>query len=545
MRPVIDHVFWISMRKASLLGVLVPLVLIAGCGKGNFNSHSAEGKPGVFRYAIVNRPTTMDPGKVQDGDTIDVIQQVYEGLVGWSDKNEVEPRLAEKWDVTNGGLTYVFHLRPGVKFTSGRELTAQDFKDCIERNCIKTVNSETVSTYLTDIVGVKEMIDGTAKSIEGIKVVDPKTLSITIDKPRPYFLGKLTYPAAFVFDLKALPDKGKEITDIKQMIGTGPFKFDKVAVDTQVSMVANPDYWGGKPQLSRIERPYMPDPSTRLNAYKNGDLDLVQLEQADVSGLQKDPKYQDQVKLFDRASMFYVGFNLNMIPALKDRKVRQALAMAIDKDKIVNQTLGGLDKRADSIVPPGVFGYRDKVNGLPYDVAKAKQLLAEAGFPDGKGFPKLEMSFRNNRPDIRLVAEAVGAEWDKNLGIKTTFRPLEWATYLDIHNKKQMPLFHMRWGADYLDAENFLSTLLASYGNENKISYANPQYDALCRQADTSEDPELRKKLYGQAEDIALQDAPFVPLYFQRDAELIRPTVKGIRDSLFGHLPHVKTSTGS
>lgn len=532
------------MRKAVLLLLSLPLGLM-GCGKSNFNNSGATAKTGIFRYPIINKATTMDPGKVQDGDTIDVIQQVYEGLVGWNEKSEVSPRLAEKWELTDGGRTYVFHLRKDAKFTSGRPVTAEDFKRCVERNCDPKLHSQTVSTYLTDIVGVRDMIDRKAQAISGIKVIDPNTLSITIDKPRPYFLGKLTYPCAFVFDLERLKDASKEITAIDEMVGTGPFKFKDVQIEQQVTMVANDGYWDGKPALREIQRPYMPDPSTRLNAYKNGTLDLVQLERADIAPLQKDAQFKGDVKLFDRAAMHYVGFNVRTgYKPLQDARVRQALAMAIDKDAIVNDTLGGVNRRADSIVPPGCFGFRENVKKVPYDVTQAKKLLAQAGYPDGKGFPKMEMSYRNNRPDIRLVAEAVGAQWAKNLGIKTTFRALEWATYLDIHNKGELPLFHMRWGADYPDAENFLSTLLASYGNENKIGYVNPTYDALCRQADTSGDPEVRKRLYAQAEDLVLWDAPFIPIYFQRDAELVRPSVKGLRDSIFGHLPHAKVTVG-
>lgn len=215
--------------------------------------------------------------------------------------------------------------------------------------------------------------------------------------------------------------------------------------------------------------------------------------------------------------------------------------MAIDKDAIVNNILDGINTRADSIVPPGCFGHRDKVTGVPYDPAGAKKLLAEAGFPDGKGIPQLTMYFRESRPDIEIVAQSVGSQLKKALGVEVTFQKLQWGTYLDKHNKHELPFFHMRWAADYLDAENFLSTLLASYGPENKIDYKNPKFDELCHRADVSLDPNERLKLYAEAEDIALQDAPFIPIYFQRDVELVRPNVKGLKDALFGHLPHVGT----
>ncbi len=532
------------MRKVALLLVL-PLGLI-GCGKGNFSERAstANAKSGVFRYPLANKVTTMDPGKVQDGDTIDVIQQVYEGLVGWNEKNEVAPKLAERWDVTDGGRTYVFHLRKGAKFSDGREVTADDFKRCIERNCDPELKSETASTYLSDIVGVKDVVEGKTKTVEGIKAIDPQTLSITIDQPRPYFLGKLTYPCAFVFDLQKLAVSTKEISKQDEMVGTGGFKFSKVDPDLEIDMVANEGYWDGKPPLAEIQRPFMGDASTRLNAYKNGDISLVQLERSDIEGIKADPQLKDQIKLFDRPATWYIGLNCNVLPPLKNPKVRLALAMAIDKDKIVNDTLGGVNRRADGIIPPGVFGYREKIDAVPFDPAGAKKLLAEQGYPEGRGFPKMEMSYRSNRPDIRLVAEAVGAQWLQNLGIRSGSRALEWGAYLALNNTKTQPVFHMRWGADYLDAQNFLSTLLASYGDQNKVNYANPKYDALCQEADVSQDPEERKRLYAQAEDLVVHDAPFIPIYFQRDAELIRPTIKGMRESLFGHLPHTKVSIG-
>ncbi|RYG32902.1 hypothetical protein EON81_19525, partial [bacterium] len=222
-----------------------------------------------------------------------------------------------------------------------------------------------------------------------------------------------------------------------------------------------------------------------------------------------------------------------------DVRVRQAVAEAIDIDNIVDNLLGGVNQKANGIVPPGVLGYRESGQKLlTYNPENARKKLAEAGYPEGKGLPVFEMMFREGRPDIALVAQQVASDLKKNLNMTVNLRTMEWRAYLEKHNKKEMNFFHMRWGADYLDAENFLSTLLASYGNENKLYYANPAYDALCREADTIQDEAKRKELYAKAEDIVLQDAPFVPIYFQRDAELISPRVKGLRESVFGHLPH-------
>lgn len=215
------------MKAASFLAFgLIAMLFIAGCGKTEPQA-GANAATKVFKYPLVTSPTTLDPGKVQDGDTIDAVQQVFEGLVGWSPDNKPEGRLAEKWEVQDGGKTYLFTLRPGIKFTSGREVKAKDFKDCFERACDPAFASPTAPTYLSDIVGVKERLAGKAKEVTGYQAVGDNQVKITLDKPRPYFLGKLTYLVAAVYDLEKLPDPMKEMAKTTEMVGTGPFIFDQ------------------------------------------------------------------------------------------------------------------------------------------------------------------------------------------------------------------------------------------------------------------------------------------------------------------------------
>jgi ABC-type transport system substrate-binding protein len=529
------------MKWTLASGVLIA-AMVVGCGKGNFSDKGTEAKSTSFRYPIVTSPTTLDPAMVQDGDTIDAVQQVFEGLVGWSADNQPEPRLAESVEVSTDGLTYTFKLRPGIKFSSGRAVTAKDFKDCFERACDPKFNSPTAATYLSDIMGVKERLAGKATEVTGYTAPDDQTVVIKIDKPRPYFLGKLTYPAAFVYDLSKIATPAKEMTNITEMVGTGPYVFSEYVPDQILRFKANPDYFGGAPKIAGIDRPIVKDANTRLNLFKQGEVDMVPLERQDLPAVEGDASLKSQLKFFDRPVIWYLGMNCNVYEPFKKKEVRQAVGMAIDIDDIVKTTLNGNVTRATGIVPKGVFGYQEQSNMLKFDPVKARDLLAKAGYPGGKGLPKFELNFREARPDIQIVAARIASDLKKNLGMDVSLRSMEWRAYLEKHNKKEMPFFHMRWGADYLDAENFLSTLLASYGPENKVNYVNPEYDALCAKADTTADPAERLKLYAQAQDIVLQDAPFIPIYFQRDAELISPRVKGLRESLFGHLPHTTVS---
>ncbi|HLO99009.1 MAG TPA: peptide ABC transporter substrate-binding protein [Fimbriimonas sp.] len=528
--------------KSFVAAILVASMVGCNGGKGGgFSDRKVASNPGVFRYPLPTVPTTYDPAKVQDGDTIDVIQQVFEGLVKWGEDNRVQPNLAESWDIGADNKTYTFHLKKGVKFSNGREVTADDFKWCIERACNPKYTSTTAGTYLADIVGVKERLAGKAAEVAGVKVIDANTLQITIDKPRPYFLDKLTYACSFVYAKEALPDPLQDMSKIEEMVGTGPFVYSKIEQDVSVVMKANKGYHGGAPLLETIERPILKDAQSRLNKFKTGEVDLVQLERDDLKSVNEDPALKDQLKFFERPSMYYLGMNCDVVPALKDRRVRQAIAMALDRDKIVNDVLGGINRRADAILPPSVKHFREKTAVFAFDLPKAKALLAEAGFPEGKGFPEMEFCYRDGRPDVEIVAQALQQQLKQNLNINLKPRKMEWGSYLQFHNSKKIPIFHMRWGADYLDPENFLSTLLASYGNENKVNYKNAEYDALCAQADGILDENKRAELYAKAEDIVLQDAPFVPIYYQKDAELISPKVSGLRESAFGHLPHTTT----
>ncbi|WP_144241329.1 peptide ABC transporter substrate-binding protein [Fimbriimonas ginsengisoli] len=529
------------MKWTPVLFLAVVLGL-AGCTGGKFSEKSSEGKANILRYPIPEF-TKLDPAMVQDGDSIDVIQQVYEGLVKWGEDSKVTPNLAEKWDVSKDGMTYTFHLRKGITFSNGRAVTADDFKYSFERAADPKLASPTTSTYLAAIVGIQDKLNGKASEVAGVKVVDPSTLQIVIDKPRPYFIDDLTYPAAWVVCKESLKDGG-EIQQVDQMVGTGPFIAKEFVPTVKITLVANKKYWDTEhsPKLEGIDRPIVKDAVTRLNMFRSGEVDLTRIERQDLVGINNDPKLKDDVKFFDRPSLYYVGLNCQTYKPFTDVRVRRAFAMAIDADDIVKTTLGGVNKVARSILPPSVLGYREKANYIPFDVAKAKQLLAEAGYAGGKGMPPLVLTHRDGQPDVKLVAERVVTMLRQNLGVEATTSMLPWNTYLDVHNKHKLDFFHMRWAADYLDPENFLSTLLASYGNENKINYKNPAFDALCRQGDSFVGEESQRlALYAQAEDMVLQDAPFIPIYFERAAELISPRVKGLRESVFGHLPHTTT----
>ncbi len=516
----------------------------AGCGGGFSQRTASDSGEKVLRYPINTNPTSFDPGITQDGDTLDLIQNVYEGLVAWGTDNLVQPLLAESWEVSPDGLTYTFKVRKGVKFHSGREVTAEDFKWTIERNTDPALASQTADAYLSDIVGVTEKVKGQAEEVEGWQAPDPETVVITLKKPTPYFLGKLTYLVSAVLDKDAAP-VGKEITEVAQMVGTGPFKVADYQRDLVTRLEAFDGYHGGRPKLDAILRPVVEDVQSKLTKFEAGELDFTMLQRQQIDAVEADEKLKPLLKYFDRPAVWYLGFGQSAYAPFKDKRVRQAFTMAIDRKTIVEDLLGGHNTLANGIVPPGVQGHRPDAQGLPFDAAKAKALLAEAGYPGGKGLPPLRLFFREQFRDIQLVAEAVQENLKTNLGVEVQLNALEWRTYLDKYNKGELPFYHMRWAADFLDAQNFLSHMLATTGPENKFGYSNPEFDRLCAEADSLMAWENRGPLYARAEDIALQDSAWAPIYYQRDAELHRPEIQGMRESLFGHLPHTTTDVAA
>ncbi|GAB4451985.1 MAG: ABC transporter substrate-binding protein [Armatimonadaceae bacterium] len=549
----------LPISRRSLLVIMasaVAAVSLAGCpgggGEGGNGTTPAgggtasSGRPGVLRYPLSAEPTTLDPALVRDGVTIDFIQQTYEGLVGWDEKSDVVPLVAaEMPQVSEDGKTYTFKIRQGAKFHNGRQITAEDVKYSLTRSLDRRLNSPVAMNYLDDIAGAKELFDGKATELSGVKVVDPQTVQITLTAPRAYFLGKLTYPTGYIVPKEEVEkgDKTEQgaftITE-KNSVGSGAFKIKEYRRGDILILEANPEYWGGAPKLSTIERPIVTDTKTVRNLYDAGELDYVVLEKGDYEQIKDDASYADQVKKWDRASTFYLGMNQVAYKPFQDKRVRQAFAHAINKEPILQQVLLGINERAEGVVPKGLFSYDPEFKGLAHDTEKAKQLLADAGYPNGQGLPPMTLYFREKQPDLRKTAEVIQQQLAE-IGVNVNLQEMEWGAYLKKNENFETELFHMRWGADYLDPQNFLSLLLTTKAPENYTGYSNPQYDALCRQADAENNREKRVALYRQAEKIVVEDAPWVPLYYQKDLELMKPWVSGIRDSLLGHLPHITT----
>lgn len=517
-----------------LLLLLVALLVVAGCGGGNATA-SKSLPPDTLRLILTNNPATLDPAFSQDNPTNELMSQIYEGLVGFDERNRVVPRLAEKWTVSDDGKTYLFKLKSGVKFSNGQPLTAEDVKASVERLANPDLGSPLAVGYLGEIDGFKERREGKLPSVRGVSVKGEMEVSITLDQPRPYFLGKLTYPVAYI-----VPKGTAKIESVGQMIGTGPFVVKEFVPNQEIRLEANSTYHAGAAKIGKLTYRVVKDPATAVLMYRNEELDILAINPNDTETFRKDPKLNSQLLYADQPSINYIGMNGKNYAPFANPKVRRAFAMAVDRERIVKLLLNGIGKPAVGILPE-MIPQKTRTKPIPpFDVPGAKKLLAESGV---KEFPPLELWVSESNRDRKRIAEFVAGQITENLGVQVKLRQAENTLIIDRATKRQLPFFYGNWFADYLDAENFLSVLLADYG-QNRTSYDNPEFSRLTRLADQEPNEVKRQELYAQAEDIALQDSPWIPLFHPQDVIAIHPRVSGAKRNLFGFLPYREVGLG-
>lgn len=475
----------------------------------------------------------------------ELLQNVFEGLVIFNDKNEIVPAVAEKWDISPDGKVYTFHLRPGIKFHNGRVLTAEDVKYSLERAVLPETKSPTGPNYLVGVLGLQQVLDGKTKHLEGLKIVDAGTVQITLDKPRSYFLGTLAYISNAIVCKEAIEGRAGGM-DPKGAVGTGPFQLSEYRSGSMVVLVANLAYRMGRPKLDRIERPIVINMQTAHAKFEAGETDQVDTTVSDYKSDSNDPRLKNEAKVFTQAGTWYIGFQERLQPLFKDRRVRRAIAMAIDKDDITRIASSNAYPRADCFVPPGMMGHNDKINRIPFDPSGAKKLLAEAGFPGGQGLPQLTLVYAESNPETAAAAQRIRALLKANLGVEIETQEREAATFFrDTGANERVPFYLGSWFADYLDPQDFLSAILRTGAPINHLAYSNPKFDALCDAADSESDQNKRAEMYKQADQIAMDDAAIIPIFHGAQPALISSRVINWKPNLmFPAAQHLTTSIG-
>ena len=483
---------------------------------------------GVFRR-LWNDPPTLDPHLTTDTTSAGIIVEIYSGLVAIDSNLELIPDIAESWDISPDGLVYTFRLRPDVRFHDGKLVTAHDFKWSLERAANPETASPVADTYINDIVGMQEVFDGVTTSVSGIKVIDDRTLQLTIDAPKAYFLAKLTYPTAYVLDRENVESGGRTWTDTPN--GTGPFRLKEYRIGERIVLERNDIYYREPAHIDTILMNLAGGQSMAM--YENDEIDITGVGLFDLDRV-LDPSSElnsDLIVAPPEFTISYIGFNTN-VPPFDDIKFRQALNHAVDKELIATEVLSELVVPAYGILPPGFPAYSAEIEGLRFDSVLASRLLSESSYPTLSDADKrIVITVPGTGGTIGLDLEVVIEMWRQRLGVEVEIQRVEWATYLEDLNRNAFQAFAgLGWSADYPDPQDFLDILFHSDSSINHGAYSNPAVDVILEDARVEQDVLKRVELYRRAEVMIVNDAAWVPLWYQGERHvLVKPHVEGYR----------------
>lgn len=514
----------------------------SGTSGGSSASVNA-GIPGVLRLNWGSQPDTIDPQQMSFVGEIGFGQLVFEGLMVLNEQLEPVPGAAEKMDVSADGLQYTLTLRDGLKYSDGTPLTAKNFEYAWKRLFDPRVPNRQYSFVAYDIAGAEELdtasADDTAKINDlmgklGVKATDDKHIVFTLKNKAAYFPYILTLWTGWP-SRQDLVDAGGEkwTTEAtgKYYIGNGPYVV-KEYTENGFKLEANPYYRLGAPKVKEIRGVYIIDSAVAFQSYKKGELDAVSLAAEDLVTVKNDPVLSKEYVQTAGNCNFYLGFNTKKAP-FDNIKVRQAFAQAFDRQDYVNSVLKGLGTVALSFIPPGRPGYAEDIKLWPFDAAAAKKALADAGFADGKGLPEIKLTYSSS-PRNTTRMEWMQNQMKKNLGIDAKLDPVESKAYTAlVKDPATTPqVFLLGWCQDYPDPQDWLTLVFHSSSSVTHVGWKNDQFDTLVKQADIETDKTKRADLYHQAQQILVQDAPAVFLYWDTTNLMIKPYVRNMKEHI-------------
>jgi len=472
--------------------------------------------------AVSSEPPTLDWSLATDSISIRIIDNLMEGLTQFDPELIPRPAVAKGWKVSEDGKTYTFTLRDDVLWSDGKRVTAYDFEYSWKRLLNPATGAE-YAYFLYDVENAYEYNSGRLEdpSAVGVKAIDDLTLQVRLRRPVVYFPSITTFTVTFPLRRDIIERYGDHWTEPSHIVTNGPFLLKEWRHEYSLTLIANKNYYGGRPRLDEVRFYVIGEGTTALTLYETGGLDLVSLPPLAI------PTYRNSKEYIHHPFLrgYYYGFNVEK-PPFNDRRVRQAFSMAIDR-RAFPEILKGGELAATSWIPEGMFGYNPSI-GLSFNPERARALLKESGYPDGKGFPEVTAVFSTN-PENLLIAQNLQAQWKKNLGIEVKLDNLEWKVFLKRLQTDTPEIFRLGWGADYPDPDNFMNLFTSNSGN-NRTHWKNREYDRLVEAAAMEYDPHRRKRLYDRAQKILTEeDVPIMPLFQNAQNLLVKPYVKGFR----------------
>lgn len=527
-----------SLRISFVLALVATLSLsFTGCSKRETPAEAALASKTLL---IGNgaEPGDLDPHIAVLYTDYNVLVALFEGLTVIDEATSKPiPGAAKSWDVSPDGLVYTFHLREDGKWSNGDPVTAQDFVFSIER----ILNPKLASDYaymLDVLVGAADYTGGklTDFSKVGAKALDVRTLQLTLARPTPYMLSLTAHQAWFpvhpasVAKAGDVHRRGAGWTKVGELISNGAFTLAEWKPEQHILVKKNPNYYGAaQNQLEAVKFFPIANPGVDENGFRSGQTLITY----DVLPDRMDAwrrEAPDQLRVDAFLETFYVRFNVTKAP-FTDVRVRQALARAIDREAIAGPVMRGSRTPAHSIVPPNTAGYTSTAS-VPTDFEAARKLLTEAGFPGGKGFPKIQVKM-NADPVNTKIFEAIQEMWRKELGVESSLASMDQRVYIDAMQTLNFEVLRSRWVGDYNDPATFTDLFTSTSGNNN-TGWKNPAYDTLIAEASKELDTPKRFALLQRAEAIVLDEAPVAPVIYGARTYLISPHVKGWVPALLG-----------
>jgi oligopeptide transport system substrate-binding protein len=472
-----------------------------------------------------DEPQSLDPAIVTGQLEGRLCLALFEGLTTRNAKGDIIPGMAESWERSPDGLTYTFHLRPNLKWSNGDPLTASDFLNSWER----VLNPATASEYAYQLYYLKNAEDyGTGKITDfsqvGVKAPDDHTLIVTLTHPTAFFLELTSFQTLVPVPLATIKKYGQNWIKPGNMVSNGPYMLKEWRLDDYILVEANPYYWRPVP-VHRIKVLPTNSPTACFNLFYSRKTDLILDTRSIPSTLVQDIKDKPYFHANPFGATSFMRFNVKRKP-FDDVRVRKALALALDKQDIVTKITRTGEPIANTLVPPGEAGYTPP-QGLVYNVAEARQLLADAGYPDGKGFPDVELLYAARGSGAEVAAE-MQALWRRDLGITSIhLRAQEWKVYLNTQQLIDYDLSLSAWIGDYNDPQTFIDMFVTDGGN-NDTNWSDPQYDQMLTTSENTADPAARMQILHNMEKILVEDqVPIVPVYFWVGMSLYYPDKVG------------------
>ncbi|MFB6350503.1 MAG: peptide ABC transporter substrate-binding protein [Bradymonadaceae bacterium] len=506
----------------------------AETAKQNTNKKKSESSSDkTFTYALSDDPETFDTAKMSGAPEGRVAFNIFEGLLtpakttkgAKSSEDLVRPGVAKNWKVSDDGKTYTFHLREDAKWSNGQPVTAQDFAYAWKRAITPGFPAD-YAQLLNVIKNAEAYNTGEISDFSkvGVETPDKHTLVVHLKHPTPYFLELCAFYTFFPQPKKVIEKHGEKWTRSKNIVTNGPYILKSYKPQQEIVLEKNPDYWDAENvDIERAKLRIIKDKNAVVNAYKTGELDWTgtRLPISQISSLLMHDDYNREPML----GIYYYRINVtNEDSPLNNPKVRRALGLAVDRGSIVENVLNGLYDRANSFVPKNMPGY-ESTTTTNFDVKKARKLLAEAGYPEGEGFPTITVLYNTDK-NHKLVAESIQAMWKKNLGVDIELQNKEWKTYLEDIDNLNYQIARAGWIGDYNDPMTFLDMWVTGNGN-NDTGWSNDKYDSLIAKARETTDEDKRRKILQEAETLLMEKGPVIPIYDLSNNMLLSSDVKG------------------